>query len=82
MTELIPFTKTQTRLLNELKRKYEQGWLQELNTSLVIIYEELGLSEKAVDSKYRLELQPGFTGVNVTNTEPALKIPTKEPGGA
>ena len=77
MTESVLFTKTQTRLLNELKRQHEQVWFQELNATLVMIYEELGLQEKAIDGKHRFELQPGFAGVNVTNTDPALTIPGK-----
>jgi hypothetical protein len=79
MTESVLFTKTQTRLLNELKQKHEQGWFRELNSALEIIYEELGmgLTEKAADGKYRFEIQPGFTGVNVTNTEPTPTIPGK-----
>ena len=76
MTEAVSFTKTQTRLLNELKHKHEQAWLQELNTTLPVIYEELGLAEKAADGKHRFELQPEFAGVNVTNPEPKLEIPS------
>jgi len=77
MTESVLFTRTQARLLNELKQKHEQGWFRELNGALEIIYEELGmgLTEKAADGKHRFEIQPGFIGVNVTNMEPKLEIP-------
>lgn len=81
MTESTPFTKTQTRLLNELKQKHEQVWFRDLNDVLAIIYEELGLTAKAADGKYRFELQPNFAGVNVTNTEPKPEIPAKKPEG-
>lgn len=77
MTEAVSFTKTQVRLLHELKHKHEQTWLQDLNATLLIIYEELELTEKAADGKHRFELQPEFAGVNVTNTEPKLEIPGK-----
>jgi len=75
MKESIAFTKTQSRLLNELKRQYEQAWFQQLNATLDVIYEELGLTEKAKDGKHRLTLQPGFVGVDVQNTEPKPEIP-------
>jgi hypothetical protein len=75
MRESVLFTKTQTRLLNELKRQYEQAWFQQLNSTLDVIYEELGLTEKAKGGKHRLTLQPGFAGVDVQNTEPTPEIP-------
>jgi len=78
MTESVSFTKTQTRLLNELKQKHEQLWFRELNITLEVIYQELGLglTEKVADGKHHFELQPGFTGVNVTNTELTPAIPS------
>jgi len=76
MKESVPFTKTQARLLNELKRQYEQAWFQQLNSTLEVIYEELGLTEKAKDGKYRFTLQPNFAGVDVQNTEPTPEIPS------
>jgi hypothetical protein len=75
MNESVAFTKTQARLLNELKRQHEHAWFQELNATLATIYEELGLTEKAADKNYRFELQPGFTGVNVSNREPTPEVP-------
>jgi len=78
MKEFIPFTKTQSRLLNELKRSHEQVWLRELSEALVVIYEELGLAEKANDGKHKFALQPGFVGVDVMNTEPTPEIPGKK----
>lgn len=76
MKESIAFTKSQSRLLNELKRQYEQAWFQQLNATLDVIYEELGLAEKAKDGKYRFTLQANFAGVDVQNTEPTPEIPS------
>jgi hypothetical protein len=75
--ESVPFTRTQSRLLNELKRSHEQAWFRELSDALAVIYDELGLAEKAKDGKHRFTLQPGFTGVDVMNTEPTPEIPGK-----
>jgi len=76
MKESVPFTKTQARLLNELKRQYEQAWFQQLNGTLEVIYEELGLAEKAKDGKHRFTLQPNFAGVDVQNMESTPEIPS------
>lgn len=72
MTETIPFTRSQTRLLNELKQKHEQIWLRDLHGVLEVIYDELGLKDKIADGKHKLELQPGLTSVQITG-------PDKEP---
>jgi len=78
MKETIAFTKTQTRLLNELRQKHEQLWRADLEVTLAMIYEEHGISDKANDGKHRFTLQPGFAGVDVTNTEPTPEIPSKK----
>lgn len=80
MKESVAFTKTQTRLLNELKAKHEELWRADLNVTLDMIYEEHGLSEKAKDRKLRFMLQPNFAGVDIVSTEPAPAIPQEKPG--
>ena len=80
MTESVLFTKTQARLLSELKRQHEQAWFQELNATLAVIYEEQGLAEKAKGGKHRFQLQPNFAGVDVMNIEPTPTIPAAKPG--
>jgi hypothetical protein len=79
MKESIAFTKSQVRLLNELRQKHEQLWRADLEITLAMIYEEHGLTEKSKDGKHRFELQPGFAGVNVSNIEPKPEIPAVRP---
>ncbi len=78
MAEKINFTKTQTRLLNELKTKFQQAWTGELNGALAVIYDELGLTEKLKDGKHRFTLLTDFTGVNIQKISPDPTIPGRK----
>ena len=78
MVQEVNFTKSQSRLLNELKAKYEQAWQRDLNAALADIYDEQGLTEKVKDGKHRFILQPNFTGVTVSDAEPAPAIPGRK----
>ena len=76
MKETIVFTRTQQRLLRELKARHDDMWRMDLNATLEVIYDEQGVLGMAKDGKHRFSLQPDFAGVDISSTEPTPEIPS------
>ena len=75
MKETITFTRSQQRLLRELKARHDDLWRMDLNATLEIIYDEQGVLGLAKDGKHRFSLLQDLSGVDIASTEPTPTIP-------